>query len=71
MKILLYVVAAITFFGPIVVWAYLVGLASAYNTSSPNRGISLGDYWSMEFLTLAAIPWLICIVTLYFIFRTP
>ncbi|MEP4770252.1 MAG: hypothetical protein ABJY83_20300 [Roseibium sp.] len=69
MKILLYIVAAVTFVAPIAIWAYFVGLASAYNTSSPNRGVSLQDYWDMEFLIIAAVPWLISVFSLFFAIR--
>lgn len=69
MKTFLYIVAAVTFVGPIAAWAYLVGLAGAFSTNSSNRGVRLEDYWDTEFLTLAALPWLICIVSLIFASR--
>ena len=69
MKIFLYIVAAIGFIGPIVVWAYFVALAGMYNTSSPNRFPNLSDYLSMEFLILAAVPWLISAVSLFFAWK--
>ncbi|MER3357046.1 MAG: hypothetical protein RLQ73_24205 [Hoeflea sp. D1-CHI-28] len=69
MKIVLYVFAVLTGVGPIAGWAYLVGLASAYNTGSHSRGISLADYWDTEFLMLAAVPWLLSAVSLFFASR--
>lgn len=69
MKIVLYVFAVLTGVGPIAGWAYLVGLASAYNTGSHRRGISLADYWDTEFLMLAAVPWLLSAVSLFFASR--
>tara|TARA_R110002050_G_scaffold55954_8_gene125960 strand:- start:10520 stop:10735 length:216 start_codon:yes stop_codon:yes gene_type:complete len=70
MKIFLYIVAAITFIGPVIGWAYIVGLACAYKLNSPDCGVRPGDYWDTDFLTLAAIPWLICIVSLVLRSRT-
>lgn len=64
MKILLYIVAALTLLGPIAAWAYIVALGCAYKTNSPNCGVRLEDYWDAEFLTLAALPWLIGIICL-------
>ena len=71
MKIFLYILAAILFAGPIAGWAYIVGLAGAYNTGSPNRGLSLADYRDMEFLMLAAVPWLFGAASLFFASRMP
>lgn len=64
MKILLYIVAALTLLGPIAAWTYIVALGCAYKTNSPNCGVRLEDYWDAEFLTLAALPWLIGIICL-------
>lgn len=69
MKVLLYFVAAITFIGPIAIWAYIVGLACAFGSNSPSRGVRLADYWDVEFLILAALPWLVGIVSLVFALR--
>lgn len=69
MKMFLYIVTALTFIGPIAAWAYLVGLAGAFSNSPSNRGIRLEDYWDTEFLTLAALPWLIGIISLIFASR--
>jgi hypothetical protein len=69
MKIFLYIVAAIAFAGPIAASAYLVALAGMYNTSAPSRGPGLGDFWDMEFLVIAAVPWLISVICLFFAWR--
>lgn len=69
MKIFLYIVAAVTFVGPIAAWTYIVALASGYSINSPNRGIRLEDYWDTDFLALATLPWLICIVCLIIALR--
>ena len=62
MKVFLYIVSAIALIGPIAAWTYIVALSCAYQTNSPNCGVSLEDYWDTEFLTLAALPWFVGIV---------
>lgn len=59
MKIFLIVIAAVIFLAPVVVWAYLVSLGCAYNTSATSCGVQFYDYLDIEFLALAAVPWLI------------
>jgi hypothetical protein len=66
MKIFLIIIAATMFVAPIAGWAYLVSLACAFKTSSPNCSIRLGDYWDIEFLFFAAIPWFISVISLIF-----
>lgn len=69
MKIFLYIVAAIAFIGPIAAWTYVVALAGMYNTSSPNRLPVPGDFWDVDFLMLAIVPWLISAVCVVFAWR--
>ncbi|EBA03601.1 hypothetical protein RB2150_03858 [Rhodobacterales bacterium HTCC2150] len=64
MKKFLYVVAAITFFAPILVWLYIIALAKAFSNSS-SSGFNPLDFLSMEFLTLAVVPWLISFACFY------
>lgn len=70
MKYFLFIVAATALFAPIAGWAYLVSLACAFQTSSSNCGVRWGDYWDIEFLLLAALPWFIGIASLVFASRT-
>ncbi|MCY0148799.1 hypothetical protein OEG84_14100 [Hoeflea sp. G2-23] len=65
MKIFLYVVAAATFLGPIIGWAYIVGLACAFQPNSPGCSVRLQDYWDVDFLILAALPWIAGTVSLF------
>lgn len=69
MKISLYIAAALAFIGPVAAWAYLVALACGYQLNSPNCGVGLGDYLDRDFLTLAALPWLIGIASVFIAFR--
>ena len=64
MKIFLYTVASIMLLGPVAAWTYIVALGCAYKTNAPNCGVRPEDYWDAEFLTLAALPWLIGVVCL-------
>ena len=61
MKILLYLLAAIAFIGPILFWAYLSAMACAFVTNSNNGacGVELSDFWDEEFLEVALVPWII------------
>lgn len=56
MKVFFYIVAAVSFVGPIAAWTYIVALASGFANNSSNRGIRLEDYWDTDFLALAALP---------------
>lgn len=69
MQISLYIIASVIFLGPIVGWAYIVGLAGAFSNNAPKKGIRLKDFWDREFATLAALPWLISIICLTFALR--
>ncbi len=64
MKIILYVLAAITLLGPIAAWTYVVALGCAFKTNSSNCDVHLVDYLDTEFLSLAAMPWLLGIICL-------
>ncbi len=69
MQISLYIIATVTFLGPIAAWAYMVGLAGAFSHTPSKKGIRLKDYWDREFATLAALPWLLSIICLIFAIR--
>lgn len=65
MKILLYIIAGCLLIGPILAWTYLIALGCVYKTSSSSRNIRLQDYLDTEFLTLAALPWVLGLVCLF------
>ncbi len=59
MKILLYLLPAVAFIGPILFWAYLSAMACACVTNSNNGscGVELSDFWDEEFPQIAIVPW--------------
>lgn len=69
MKMVLTIVAAIGFIGPVAGWAYIVALACGYKINSADCGVRLEDFWDGEFLMLAALPWLVGIISLFFASR--
>ncbi|WP_085907520.1 hypothetical protein [Kiloniella majae] len=69
MQISLYIIAAVTFLGPIAAWAYIIGLAGAFSHNASKNGIRLKNYWDREFAILAALPWLLSIICLIFTLR--
>lgn len=69
MKSLLYVLAILTGFVPIIVWGYLASLKCAYNVGSANCGVRLDDFWDIEFLVIAALPWSLSVACLVMAWR--
>lgn len=69
MKIFLYLAAAILLIGPLLAWGYLVALGCAYVTSSSGCSVGLDDFFDLELLQLAAIPWLVGLVCLIIALR--
>lgn len=65
LKIVLYVLAACLLAMPIAAWVYIVEMACGYQTSSSGCGVQLVDFWDAEFLTIAAIPWLLGLFCLF------
>lgn len=68
MKILLYILGAIAFVGPLLFWGFISEMACGYNLSNSSCGASLGDFFDWEFLNIAALPWAIaaiCFITGY------
>ncbi len=66
MKIFLFVVSAVFLIGPVVAWGYVVALGCGFKTNSTNCSVRLSDYLDSEFLTLAALPWilgLLCLIS--------
>ncbi|MCR4268526.1 hypothetical protein [Nitratireductor sp. ZSWI3] len=56
MKIVFYVLAALAFLAPLVLWAALTSAMCGHNPSSGCR-IGLDDFMDAEFAALAALPW--------------
>ena len=66
LRILLYAAAVCLFAGPIAAWVYLVALGCAYQTGSSDCGFQLSDFWDSEFVVIAAVPWLLAGLCLFF-----
>ena len=62
MRFFLYVLAGLAFAGPVLFWAYVSAMACAFVTSSTGCSVTISDFWDSEFLAIAALPWMLCVV---------
>ncbi|WP_282078309.1 hypothetical protein [Epibacterium ulvae] len=66
MKYVLFTAAGVLLLGPLVAWTYVVALGCAYKINVTGCGPEFSDYLDSEFLTLAALPWLLGLLCLLF-----
>lgn len=65
LKIVFYGLAACLLTGPILAWAYLFALACGYRIGSGGCGFQRADFWDVEFLSFAVLPWMLGVFCLF------